>query len=174
VLFTDLVGFTDLSKRIGPKETVRVLDHIFSRFDEIVAEHGLDRVKTMGDGYIAIGGTTERRQDDLQAAAMAAGDMIASVARAGEEFALPLALRIGLHVGPVVGGVIGKERPTYDYWGDTLNIASRLEATSEAGRIHCSEAIYWRLRGSWRFEQRGRTELKGYASVETYFLDKPL
>ena len=174
VVFADLSGFTDTAKRIGPHEIVRVLDRIFTSFDEIVARHGLERVKTMGDGYFAIGGTGEKRQDDLQAAAMAARAMIDAVARAADEFRLPLALRIGLHVGPVVGGVIGKERPTYDYWGDTLNIASRLESTAEAGRIHCSEAIYWRLRGAWRFEQRGRTELKGYASVDTYYLDQPV
>ena len=81
-----------------------------------------------------------------------------------------MALRVGFHVGPVIGGVIGRERPTYDYWGDTLNIASRLEATGEPGFVHCSEAVYWRLRGSWSFEPRGPIELKGYTKVETYYL----
>jgi class 3 adenylate cyclase len=147
-----------------------VLDHIFTAFDEIVAQAGLDRVKTMGDGYLAIGGTGEQRQGDLGKAADAAREMIAAVGRAAGEFGLPLALRAGLHVGPVIGGVIGRERPTYDYWGDTLNIASRLEATAESGSIHCSEAVYWRLRGTYAFEARGPIELKGYSRVETYYL----
>lgn len=169
VLFVDLAGFTDISKRIGPRETVRVLDRIFSCFDDIVARHGLERLKTVGDGYIAIGGTSDKGQDDIAAAARAAHEMIGAVKTAGEAFALPLGLRIGLHVGPVIGGVIGRDRPTYDYWGDTLNIASRLETTGEPGQVHCSEAVYWRLRGSWTFEQRGPLELKGYAKVETYY-----
>jgi adenylate cyclase len=173
VLFVDLAGFTDLSKRIGPHETVRVLDRVFTAFDDIVARHGLERVKTMGDGYIAIGGTSDKRQDDLQLGAQAAHQMVKAVARMAEEFGLPLGLRVGLHVGPVIGGVIGRERPTYDYWGDTLNIAARLEMTGEAGRVHCSEAIYWRLRGTWELEARGPIELKGYRTVETYYLNEP-
>jgi class 3 adenylate cyclase len=172
VLFTDLVGFTDLSKRIGPKETVRVLDHVFSRFDEIVAVHGLDRVKTMGDGYLAIGGTGETR-GGAHEAAKAACAMIAAVERASAEFGMPLALRVGLHVGPVIGGVVGDKRPTYDYWGDTLNIASRLETTSVPGRVHCSEAAYWRLGKAWRFERRSAVELEGYATVQSYLLTGP-
>jgi class 3 adenylate cyclase len=170
VLFVDLAGFTDISKRIGPRETVRVLDHIFSQFDAIVARHGLERVKTMGDGYIAIGGTSDRAQDDLTAAARVAHEMLKSVEHSAAEFRLPLGLRVGFHVGPVIGGVIGRERPTYDYWGDTLNIASRLETTGEPGFVHCSEAVYWRLRGTCSFEPRGPIELKGYTKVETFYL----
>jgi class 3 adenylate cyclase len=170
VLFVDLAGFTDVSKRIGPRQTVRVLDRVFTAFDEIVARAGLDRVKTMGDGYLVIGGAGEQRQGDLDKAAEAARAMIAEVGRAADEFKLPLALRVGLHVGPVIGGVIGRERPTYDYWGDTLNIASRLEVTGEPGEVHCSEAVYWRLRGTHAFEARGPIELKGYSRVETYYL----
>jgi class 3 adenylate cyclase len=174
VIFVDLAGFTDLSKRIGPRETVRILDHVFTQFDDIIGRYGLERVKTMGDGYIAIGGTGDRRQDDLRMAASAARDMVDAVAHAAKSSGLPLALRVGMHVGPVIGGVIGRERPTYDYWGDTLNIASRLETTSEPGRVHCSEAVYWRLRHTWTFTERGLTELKGYTSAETYYLDTPL
>jgi len=170
VLFVDLAGFTDLSKRIGPRETVRVLDRIFTSFDAIVARYGLERLKTVGDGYIAIGGTGEKGLDDLEQGARAAHEMLKAVAEASETFRIPLALRVGLHVGPVIGGVIGRERPTYDYWGDTLNIASRLETTGEPGSVHCSEAVYWRLRGTWSFEPRGEIELKGYRKVETYYL----
>jgi adenylate cyclase len=170
VLFVDLSGFTDISKRIGPRQTVRVLDRIFTTFDEIVGKAGLDRVKTMGDGYLVIGGAGEQRQGDLDKAASAARAMIGAVDAARKEFGLPLGLRVGLHVGPVIGGVIGRERPTYDYWGDTLNIASRLEVTGTPGQIHCSEAVYWRLRGTHDFEARGPIELKGYSRVETYYL----
>jgi class 3 adenylate cyclase len=173
VLFVDLAGFTDLSKRIGPRETVRVLDRIFTSFDAIVERNGLERLKTVGDGYIAIGGTNDKGQDDLTAGARAAHEMLNAVAEAAAAFRVPLALRVGLHVGPVIGGVIGRERPTYDYWGDTLNIASRLETTAEPGFVHCSEAVYWRLRGTWSFEPRGPIELKGYTKVETYYLHHP-
>lgn len=174
VLFVDLAGFTDMSKRIGPRQTVRVLDRIFTAFDEIVARAGLDRLKTMGDGYLVIGGAGEQRADDLDKAAQAAREMIDEVARAAGEVRLPLALRVGLHVGPLIGGVIGRERPTYDYWGDTLNIASRLQVTGEPGDIHCSEAVYWRLRSAWAFDARGPIELKGYATMATYNLGAPL
>lgn len=170
VLFVDLAGFTDISKRIGPRQTVRVLDQVFTAFDEIVGRAGIDRLKTMGDGYLVIGGAGEERQGDLNKAAIAAREMIEAVAQAAAAFRLPLTLRVGLHVGPVIGGVIGRERPIYDYWGDTLNIASRLEATGEPGAIHCSEAVYWRLRGAYDFEPRGPIELKGYSRVETYYL----
>jgi class 3 adenylate cyclase len=170
VLFVDLSGFTDISKRIGPRQTVRVLDRIFTAFDEIVTKAGLERVKTMGDGYLVIGGAGEQRQGDLGKAAAAARAMIGVVEAARQEFRLPLGLRVGLHVGPVIGGVIGRDRPTYDYWGDTLNIASRLEVTGVPGEIHCSEAVYWRLRGTHDFEARGPIELKGYSRVETYYL----
>jgi class 3 adenylate cyclase len=170
VLFVDLAGFTDISKRIGPRQTVRVLDRIFTAFDAIVARAGLERVKTMGDGYLVIGGAGEQKQGDLEKAARAARGMIREVSEAAGEFRLPLALRVGLHVGPVIGGVIGRDRPTYDYWGDTLNIASRLEVTGEPGQIHCSEAVYWRLRNVYDFEARGPIELKGYSRVDTFYL----
>src|SRR6185295_7162252 len=92
VVFADLAGFTDISKRVGPHGTVRILDRTFTMFDDIVARHGLERLKTMGDGYIAIGGTGEKRQDDLHEAALASQAMVAAVAQAAEEFRLPLAL----------------------------------------------------------------------------------
>jgi class 3 adenylate cyclase len=172
VLFVDLAGFTDISKRIGPRQTVRVLDRIFTAFDEIVAQAGLQRVKTMGDGYLVMGGVGEARLSDLSSAVGAAHRMIDAATDAAKEFRLPLTLRVGLHVGPVIGGVIGRERPTYDYWGDTLNIASRLEVTGEPGEVHCSEAVYWRLRNTHRFEARGPIELKGYSRVETYYVSE--
>ena len=150
-----------------------MLDRIFTSFDAIVERNGLERLKTVGDGYIAIGGTNDKGQDDLTAGARAAHEMLNAVAEAAAAFRVPLALRVGLHVGPVIGGVIGRERPTYDYWGDTLNIASRLETTAEPGFVHCSEAVYWRLRGTWSFEPRGPIELKGYTKVETYYLHHP-
>lgn len=168
VAFADLVGFTDMTKRIGPMETVRVLDQVFTAFDEIMAARGLERVKTMGDGYLFIGGTDV--QGGVEEAAGAALEMLTVVNRVAKDIEIPLALRVGMHSGPVIGGVVGKQRPTYDYWGDTLNIANRLEISGRAGWVHCSEAIFWRLEKEWRFEARGPVELDGYGKMQTYLL----
>jgi adenylate cyclase len=170
VLFADLAQFTVLSKRIGPKATVQVLDHMFTAFDDIAARHRLERVKTVGDGYILVGGTAGEASGSVADAAHAAVLMLKATADAAKQFGLDLTIRMGLHTGPVIGGVVGRQRPTYDYWGDTVNLASRLETSAEDGEIHCSEAVYWRLQRDWRFVCKGPVDLKGIGATTIYRL----
>jgi class 3 adenylate cyclase len=104
-------------------------------------------------------------------AAIAAGEMI--VADAALRFDLPLGVRIGIHVGPLIGGVVGQLAPIYDFWGDTLNVVNDLEAASEIGKIHCSEPFYWRLGEAWQFEHRGPREFRGVGTLRTFYLLGP-
>jgi class 3 adenylate cyclase len=174
ILFADLAQFTVLSKRIGPKATVQVLDHMFTAFDDIAARHKLERVKTVGDGYILVGGTAGEARGTVDDAARAACLLLSATSDAAKKFNLDLTIRIGLHTGPVIGGVVGRQRPTYDYWGDTVNLASRLETSAEDGEIHCSEAVYWRLQRDWRFVCKGPVDLKGVGPTTIYRLLGPL
>lgn len=173
VIFADVSGFTALSKRIGAAETVRILDALFRAFDEIVVRHGLEKVKTLGDGYIAI---ARPRADethvsaDAAAAVRAALDMTATAARIAAERGLPIGLRCGLHLGPVIGGVVGLQRPFYDYWGDALNVASRLQDCAATGEVLCSENVYWRTQGLFPFAPRGACDLHGYGPINAWIL----
>jgi class 3 adenylate cyclase len=174
VVLADLAGFNTLARRIGPKETVRVLDHIFSAFDALGDKHKMERVRTVGDSYMAVGGAYEGAHGDAADAARMAQQMIAIVAEAARRFDLPLGVRVGLHVGPLIGGVVGQSTPIYDFWGDTLNVVNDLEASSEVGKIHCSEPFYWRLGEDWRFEERGAREFRGVGTIKTFYLLGPV
>lgn len=174
VVLADLAQFNTLARRIGPKETVRVLDHIFSAFDDLGRKHKLERVRTVGDSYMAVGGAYEGAHGGAAEAALMARDMIAIVAAAAKSFDLPLAVRVGIHVGPLIGGVVGRSTPIYDFWGDTLNVVNELEAASEVGKIHCSEPFYWRLGDRWRFEERGPREFRGVGTLRTFYVLGPV
>jgi class 3 adenylate cyclase len=174
ILFADLAQFTVMSKRIGPRATVQVLDHMFTAFDDIAAQHKLERVKTVGDGYILVGGTAGNASGTVEDATRASLRLLRAAEDAAKRFQLDLSIRIGLHIGPVIGGVVGRQRPTYDYWGDTVNLASRLETSADDGEIHCSEAVYWRLQRDWRFECKGVSDLKGVGPVAIYRLLEPV
>ncbi len=173
VVLADLAGFNTLARRIGPKETVRVLDHMFSAFDELSESHKMERVRTVGDSYMAVGGAYQGAHGEAADAARMALEMIAIVADAARRFDLPLGVRVGVHVGPLIGGVVGQSAPIYDFWGDTLNVVNDLEAASEVGKIHCSEPFYWRLGETWRFEDRGSREFRGVGTLRTYYLLGP-
>lgn len=173
VVLADLAGFNTLARRIGPKETVRVLDHMFSAFDELGEAHKMERVRTVGDSYMAVGGAYEGAHGEASDAARMALGMIAIVEEASRRFDLPLAVRVGVHVGPLIGGVVGTSAPVYDFWGDTLNVVNELEAATEAGKIHCSEPFYWRLGDAWRFEERGPREFRGVGTLRTFYLLGP-
>jgi class 3 adenylate cyclase len=164
VLFADLVGFTALSRERSPEQIVSMLNDLFTRFDEVLQRHGVEKVKTIGDAYMAVAGAPEPHADDAAAIADCALDLL-DVARE-----LGVQLRIGVHSGPVVAGVIGRERLAYDVWGDTVNLASRLESHGEPGRIQVSEAVHARLAQRYRFEARGEVALKGRGSVPAWFL----
>ncbi len=166
VLFSDLVGFTEISSRLAPAALVVQLNSLFSTFDAACDTFGVEKIKTIGDAYMAAAGLGVDPTDHVAAAADLALAMIDAVVAAGE----PWQIRIGIHRGPVVAGVLGRRKFAYDIWGDTVNVASRLESTSEPGRIHVSEAVAVALRTDFELEARGQVQLKGKGPITTYRL----
>ena len=167
VLFADLVGFTGMAARMTPQDVVALLNEIFSSFDKLAHQYGLEKIKTIGDAYLVVGGLLDSTGDHLSSCALMALGMLDAIGTIGQG---DLTLRIGLHAGPVTAGVIGEHKFAYDLWGDTVNIASRLESHGVAGRIHVSDAVKARLDTSFRFEERGEIDLKGRGNVTTFFL----
>ncbi|HEY8438844.1 MAG TPA: adenylate/guanylate cyclase domain-containing protein [Candidatus Limnocylindrales bacterium] len=167
VLFADIVGFTPLAARLSATQVIELLDWLFSRFDELVAERGLEKVKTIGDAYMAAGGLSDGVADDAARVVDLALAMMDATAGADGD-AGHLQLRIGVHTGPVIGGVIGHRKVAFDIWGDTVNVASRLESQGYPGVIQISDAT-WQL-VSDRFEgiPRGSIDLRGHGDIETY------
>jgi class 3 adenylate cyclase len=172
VLFTDIVGFTALSEQLSPTALIELLNRVFSSFDELAEQHGLEKIKTIGDAYMVAGGLPDPRPDHLESMAAFALAMEERV-RALNDDLNGLSLRVGLHTGHVIAGVIGIRKFIYDIWGDTVNTASRLESHGVPGRVHVSDTVFERLKDRFRFEPRGLIELKGRAPMQTYFLLPP-
>jgi class 3 adenylate cyclase len=170
VLFGDLVGFTVLSSEISAAEIVDVLNGLFSRFDEAASELGIEKIKTIGDCYMAVCGLPRPCSDHAQRMARMALRMVEATQEYGSEKGLNLAMRIGLNSGPVVAGVIGTSKFIYDLWGDTVNLASRMESTGVPGEIQVTRNVYERLKNSFEFESRGVIKVKGKGDVETWLL----
>src|SRR5262249_52610745 len=170
ILFCDLVGFTPLSHELPADRTVDLLSTIFSAFDRLAAEHEVEKIKTIGDAYMAAAGIPERQADHAARIAALAPRMLASVGDIAEATDLPVQARIGIHTGPIVAGVIGTRKFVYDVWGDTVNTASRMESHSLPGRIQISRATREALRDGFKFEPRGTLDIKGKGLMETYFL----
>ncbi len=172
VLFADMVGFTKMTRKTTATALVDMLDELFSAFDLITEKHGLEKIKTIGDCYMLAGGVPLRREDHAQAVMRAAFEMIDFLnefrARTGSE----LNMRIGVHSGLVIAGVIGVRKFTYDLWGDTVNVASRMESTGQPGRVHVSEQTAALLGGEYELESRGTIEVKSLGEVETYFVNR--
>jgi class 3 adenylate cyclase len=170
VLFADLVDFTRLASRIPASEVVRLLNEVFSQFDWLAELHGLEKIKTIGDAYMVVGGLPNPRTDHAVAAAEMALDMQRVIGRVDSLGGIRLNLRIGLSSGPVVAGIIGSKKFTYDLWGDTVNIASRMESQGELGFIQVSQSTCDLLRETHVLRERGRIEVKGKGEMTTYFL----
>jgi adenylate cyclase len=170
ILFSDLVGFTELAARLPPERTVALLELLFSRFDALAAGRGLEKIKTIGDAYMVAGGIPQARADHAAATAEMALDMLEAAADAGRVAGEKLELRIGIHTGALVAGVIGTHKFAYDVWGDTVNTASRLESLGVPGRIHISAATRAALGDGFRIVPRGPLAVKGKGLMETYFL----
>ena len=170
VLFVDLVDFTRSSDRSTPERVVQVLDDLFTAFDRLAERHGLEKIKTIGDAYMAVGGLPEPRPDHAEAVAEMALALREETARHRDPSGQPLALRIGIDTGPVVAGVIGTTKFSYDLWGDTVNTASRMESQGVVGCIQVTERTYRRLRDGYRFERRGPIQVKGKGELVTWFL----
>jgi class 3 adenylate cyclase len=168
VLFADIAGFTPMADRIAPEDVVRLLDRIFGRFDELALALGLEKIKTIGDSYMVASGLLAPRPDHAEALARMALAMLDEVRRFGD-----LELRIGIDVGPVVAGVIGQRKFSYDLWGDTVNTASRMESHGVTGGIHVTQRARDRLANAFGFDSRGVIDVKGKGPMTTYLLIPP-
>jgi class 3 adenylate cyclase len=170
VLLADLVGFTTLSAHIGPEQIVQLLNEIFSAFDLLTERHGLEKIKTIGDAYMVAGNLSLPRLDHAEASAGLALEMQTEIKRLNHEYDTSVRLRIGICTGPVVAGVIGRKRFAYDLWGETVNLACRLEATGAAGKIQIAEATHERLKDKYQFEPKHRLDVKGHDDLSAYWL----
>ncbi len=170
VIFTDIVGFTNLASLVSATTIVKLLNVLFSKFDALLDHYQVEKIKTIGDSYMLAAGIPNPNKDHaLQAASFTfamQNELRQFVAKTG----YPISMRVGMHCGPVVAGVIGTKKFVYDLWGDTVNIASRMESHGEAGRIHCSESVYEELRHIYKFEERGTIDVKGKGKMRTFFL----
>lgn len=170
VLFADIVGFTEFSARTSPKELVKILNLIFSKFDQLAERHGLEKIKTIGDAYMVVAGLPTPHPNHALAIAEMALDMQTEMVRLGNQTGEAFKLRIGINSGPVVAGVIGIKKFFYDLWGDTVNVASRMEAQGVDGAIQVTAATYELLRDKYLFEERGVIFVKGKGEMITYLL----
>lgn len=170
VMFADICGFTELSRKTSPSDLVTLLNRIFVAFDNIVEKYGVEKIKTIGDCYMLVGGLPNHRDDHAHAVADAALEMVDTLERLNQKNGTELTMRIGIHSGPVVAGVIGKIKFTYDLWGDTVNIASRMESSGMPGKIHISEQTRTELDSHFELAERGIVDCKGIGELRTFFL----
>jgi class 3 adenylate cyclase len=173
ILFADIVGFTPLSKVLPARETVDILDQLFSYFDSMVERLGLEKIRTIGDGYFVAAGVPVGRTDHAQAAARLALALVDFVEHFSSPHLPQLQVRVGINTGPVLAGVIGQKKFQYDLWGDAVNIASRMESHGVPGKIQISETTYRLLQTEFACEPRGPIEVKGSGTINTWFLQGP-
>jgi guanylate cyclase len=170
VMFADIVGFTDHSSRIAPEQLIGELNQIFSRFDALVDSCGAEKIKTMGDGYLAVAGAPSRRPDHAGIMCELALRMQEAMPEINRDLGSSFQLRIGLNTGPLVAGVVGSSRFSYDLWGDTVNLASRMETMSSPGGIQVTEAVAYAAGDGFVFEDHGTSEVKGLGPIATCLL----
>jgi class 3 adenylate cyclase len=170
VLFADVVGFTDMSSRIPPAELVEFLNGLFTRLDAAALRVGVEKIKTIGDAYMAVAGLPEETRDHPRRIVELALAIQEETKKYGEERGINLQMRIGVNSGPVVAGVIGTSKFIYDLWGDTVNVASRMESNGIPGKIQATRAIYEALRNEYEFEYRGEIDVKGRGKLETWIV----
>jgi len=172
VIFTDFEGFSHFTEHLAPAEVIHRLDTYFSEFDRIIAQYGLEKIKTIGDSYMAVAGVPELHDDPVRAACDAAleiGEMSQRLSdAAGPE---SWKIRIGIHCGPLVAGVIGKQKFAYDVWGATVNFASRMESSGAPGRINVSADVYAEMKPYYLWDPRGPQPVKNLGMAEMYFLN---
>ena len=172
VLFADIVGFTTFAQGTSPEELVTMLNELFSSFDKLAEQHGLEKIKTIGDAYMVVAGIPSPIADHATAIAHMALDMITSLETYSTKHDKNMTIRVGIHTGSVVAGVIGTKKFIYDLWGDTVNTASRMESSGVPGKIQVTEATYQLLKDQFEFEPRGPIEVKGKGIMNTYLLIK--
>jgi class 3 adenylate cyclase len=173
VVFIDIAGFTAFARDRSASEVVSVLDGIFRSFDEITRRHGLEKIKTIGDGYLAAAGLPVPQMDHVDRAVIMALNIVAIIPTLTGALGTNFGVRLGVHSGPVLAGVIGADKPFYDIWGDTVNVAARLEKYGAEGKVHVSEDVRQRVGTRFDFEDRGMIELKNRGALRTWFVDWP-
>ena len=170
ILFADVVNSTPLTSSLSAREVVALLDEYVTHFDDLARRYGVEKIRTIGDNWMGVAGVPNPRVDHAECAARLALEMLAFVQTRQGGGALCLDFRIGLNSGPVIGGVIGRDKFVFDIWGDSVNLASRMESTGVPGRIQVGPATYALLKERFVFEPRGRVPVKGKGEVETWFL----
>ena len=170
ILFTDIVGFTQRASTMRPDDLIRFLNRVFTEFDILTEEYGLEKIKTIGDAYMVAAGTPVARADHAQVTANMALGMLAATARFSAETGQQVDIRIGLHSGPAVAGVIGTKKVFYDIWGDTVNTASRMESEGEKGHIQVTRETKDILGTTYVFAERPKAPIKGKGLMQTYWL----
>lgn len=170
ILFADITGFVATARALGPEKTVELLNRLVRSFDALAQSHGVEKIKTIGDAYMVASGVPIPRNDHLIPLADMALDMLDETARISKAEGVPIALRIGMAAGPIMAGVIGTKKFSYDVWGDPVNLASRLESASAPGKILLCPACKTDLAGSFTFESRGFIDIKGVGQQETWYL----
>ena len=176
VLFSDFKGFTAHAEKLSPQELVQELNACFVAFDEIIGKYNLEKIKTIGDAYMCAGGIPIEREGHIQSMVKASLEMQQWIRTNNEKRltnGLPAwDLRIGIHVGPLVAGVVGKKKYAYDIWGSTVNIASRMESNGEPGRVNISSAVYESIKSDYNCSYRGKIYAKNVGEIDMYFIDE--
>jgi adenylate cyclase len=174
VLFADIEGFVSIARKLGGQQTVGLLDNLTREFDALAVCHGVEKIKTIGDGYMAVAGVPQPRRDHCERLARLALDMLAVVRQMSDETGLKLRLRIGIAAGPVMAGVIGGNKFSYDVWGDTVNLAARLERQAQSGQILISSRARAHLAGRFHLSSRRRVNMRGLGLGDAWGLEKAL
>jgi adenylate cyclase len=174
VLFTDFVNFTSNSERIGVQEILNELNICFTEFDRIMEKYGLEKIKTIGDAYLAVSGLPVSNDQHAKNAVSASLEILAYIQQRKIDNPKALDIRIGIHSGPVIAGIVGVKKFAYDIWGDTVNTAARMEQNSSLGKLNVSEATYKLIKDDFTFEYRGKIETKGKGAMEMYFVNSSI
>jgi class 3 adenylate cyclase/HAMP domain-containing protein len=170
VLFADVVGFTKLAAELGPRSVTNLLNELFEIFDDLAEKYKLEKIKTIGDCYMAVAGVPDRSPTHAQQMADFSLEALSILKSQNQKLSRNLQIRIGMHSGTVAAGIIGRKKFAYDLWGDVVNVTNRLEGTAEPMKIHVSESVHARLEDSYLFEDRGEVELRNRGKLRTYYL----
>jgi class 3 adenylate cyclase len=176
IVFTDFVGFTKITEKLTPDQLVRELDEMFSHFDRVMDKYGLEKLKTIGDAYMYAGGVPIVNNTHEIDAVLGALELQAFIEKLNEQKkrdGRPIfEIRIGINTGPLMAGVVGEKKFVYDVWGDSVNIASRMESSGERGRVNISESTYMRIKDCFETEYRGQIMAKNKGAIDMYFVQR--